>query len=219
MPLSVATSNWGVKGWRALACLFAVALAVVAAVVVTSTVQRSDRHAIGRADLEAARAGASVALPPPPPMIVETENTCHFGSKIVPCSPDYDPNYKSEERPEALARLYEKQKRYDEAEAIYKRVLATQEQAFGVDHPDIVSSLHTLATYYEGRKKYSEAEALFKRAVAIRERSLKEKTEAESYRELIHALKKLAEFYDGGVGGFSGITRTIPRRKKFTNDS
>jgi hypothetical protein len=28
-------------------------------------------------------------------MVVDTENTCHSGTEIVPCSPDYDPNYKA----------------------------------------------------------------------------------------------------------------------------
>jgi hypothetical protein len=34
----------------------------------------------------------------------DTENTCHFGSKIVPCSPDYDPNYKDKVKNESLAK-------------------------------------------------------------------------------------------------------------------
>ena len=28
-------------------------------------------------------------------MVIDTENACHHGTEIVPCSPDYDLNYKA----------------------------------------------------------------------------------------------------------------------------
>jgi tetratricopeptide (TPR) repeat protein len=70
------------------------------------------------------------------------------------------------------ARQYFDQGRYDEAEPLYKRVLATMEKALGPDHPDTASGLNNLAAIYEAQGKYAEAEPLYKRAIAIREKAL-----------------------------------------------
>jgi hypothetical protein len=47
-----------------------------------------------------------------------------------------------------LAVLYNRQGRYAEAEALYKRALAILEKALGPGHPDMATSLNNLAEPY-----------------------------------------------------------------------
>ncbi len=71
-----------------------------------------------------------------------------------------------------LARLYESQGRYAEAEPLYKRSLAIREKALGPDHPDVAAMLNDLAVLYASQGRYAEAEPLYKRSLAIREKVL-----------------------------------------------
>ena len=50
-----------------------------------------------------------------------------------------------------LAQLYETQGRYDEAESLYQRALATRERVLGPDHPRVALSLNNLARLYLSR--------------------------------------------------------------------
>ena len=61
---------------------------------------------------------------------------------------------------------------YSEAEGLYKRALATREQALGANHPDVAQTLHNLGLVHGAQRKNSEAEELYKRALAIREKTL-----------------------------------------------
>ena len=71
-----------------------------------------------------------------------------------------------------LAILYQQYlRRYDEAEALHKRVLAIWEKAGGPDHPEVATSLNNLASIYREQGRYEEALPLFERALAIREKS------------------------------------------------
>lgn len=71
-----------------------------------------------------------------------------------------------------LATLYFKQGKYAEAEPLYQRALAIQEQRLGTEHPDTATCLNNLAAFYHEQGKYAEAEPLYQRALAIREQQL-----------------------------------------------
>ena len=64
------------------------------------------------------------------------------------------------------------QRKYAEAEPLYKRSLAIREKALGPEHPDVAKSLDNLAQLYDSQRKYAEAEPLYKRSLAIREKAL-----------------------------------------------
>jgi tetratricopeptide (TPR) repeat protein len=68
--------------------------------------------------------------------------------------------------------LYFKQRvRFDEAEDIYKRSLASNEELLGPDHPTVASCLNNLALLYQATNRLKEAEPLMQRALAINEAS------------------------------------------------
>ena len=58
-----------------------------------------------------------------------------------------------------------------EAEPLYQRALAIDENALGADHPDVAIDLNNLALLYHTQGKYAEAEPLYQRALAIRSRN------------------------------------------------
>jgi tetratricopeptide (TPR) repeat protein len=60
-----------------------------------------------------------------------------------------------------LARLYEAQGRYADAEPLYRRSLQIREKALGAAHPDVGASLNGLAGLYRAQGRYAEAEPLF----------------------------------------------------------
>ena len=59
------------------------------------------------------------------------------------------------------------QKRYEEAEPLYKKVIQIDETSLGVDHPGLAADLSNLALLYTSQGKYSEAIPLFSRALTI----------------------------------------------------
>ncbi|MGA7711194.1 MAG: tetratricopeptide repeat protein [Rhizomicrobium sp.] len=58
-----------------------------------------------------------------------------------------------------------------EAETLYRRALAIDEQRLGPDHPEVAAYLNKLASILRDSNRLPEAEALFRRALAIDERS------------------------------------------------
>ncbi|CAM9524664.1 unnamed protein product, partial [Ectocarpus sp. 13 AM-2016] len=66
------------------------------------------------------------------------------------------------------------QGKYDEAEPLYRRSLAIDEEAFGRDHPDVATNLNNLAGLLDGQGRYMEAIALLEKALAIRTKKLGE---------------------------------------------
>jgi tetratricopeptide (TPR) repeat protein len=58
-----------------------------------------------------------------------------------------------------------------EAEPLYRRALAINEESFGPDHPNVATSLNNLAELLKATNRLAEAEALLRRALAIRETS------------------------------------------------
>jgi tetratricopeptide (TPR) repeat protein len=66
-----------------------------------------------------------------------------------------------------LARVYEAQGRYPEAELLLKRALAITEKALGPDNADVGARLNNLAWLYTLEGRYAETAPLLKRALAI----------------------------------------------------
>jgi len=66
-----------------------------------------------------------------------------------------------------FAETYQVQAKYTEAEPLYKRLLAMDENALGPRHPSVAASLNNLANNYRLLGKYAEAESLYKRALEI----------------------------------------------------
>ncbi|MEL6382980.1 MAG: tetratricopeptide repeat protein [Cyanobacteria bacterium J06626_18] len=71
-----------------------------------------------------------------------------------------------------LARFYESQSLWPEAEHWYRERLKMSEQRFGPDHPDTATSLNNLAGLYRSMGRYSEAAPFFARSLEIREAQL-----------------------------------------------
>ncbi|AKE64763.1 hypothetical protein MYAER_2419 [Microcystis aeruginosa NIES-2549] len=73
-----------------------------------------------------------------------------------------------------LAKLYQSQGRYEEAETLFLQALELRKQLLGDKHPDVSSSLNGLAKLYDSQGKYEEAEPLYLQALAIAEQALGE---------------------------------------------
>jgi tetratricopeptide (TPR) repeat protein len=72
----------------------------------------------------------------------------------------------------ALAVLYRKQGKYEQAELLYQRALAIHEKMEGPEHPSTATTLRNLAVLYWWQDKYELAEPLLQRALAISEKIL-----------------------------------------------
>ena len=60
-----------------------------------------------------------------------------------------------------LAKLYQVQGRYVEAEPLYKRALTIAEKTLGPDHPLVATGINNLASLYDIQGRYAEAESLY----------------------------------------------------------
>jgi tetratricopeptide (TPR) repeat protein len=69
-----------------------------------------------------------------------------------------------------LGDLYRQNGRYREAEALLRQALATAEQVFGPNDPNVLVILNNLAVLYKCIGEFDEAEQLYKRALAMIER-------------------------------------------------
>ncbi len=85
--------------------------------------------------------------------------------------------------------LYQ-QRRYQEAEGVYKEALKVAEDTFGPDHPNVAISLNNLAELYISKGNYSEIEPLYKRALEIVEKAL-----GPDHPDVAISLRNLAELY------------------------
>ena len=92
---------------------------------------------------------------------------------------------------DALARVYETQNRYAEAEPHYRRALAIREQVLGPAHPDVASTLYRLASSYRAQHRDGDAEPLYRRAVAIWEQARQ-----LSQPDVASAVDNLLSIYD-----------------------
>lgn len=71
-----------------------------------------------------------------------------------------------------LAVVYRNTKKFDQAEALYKRAIPLWEKLSGPEDSDTATSINNLAALYYYERKYAEAEPLFVRSLAIREKTL-----------------------------------------------
>ena len=97
-----------------------------------------------------------------------------------------------------LAVLYQSQRRYSDAEPLFKRSLAIKKNALGPDHPDVVLSLNNLAVLYRAQGRYADAEPFFKRSLAINEKTL-----GPDHPNVALLLNNLAEFYQSPRSRFA----------------
>lgn len=80
-----------------------------------------------------------------------------------------------EERSSSLSTLADLSRangRLAEAERLYKRALAMDEEALGKDHLNVARDLNSLALLYDSRGNDAEAEPLYRRALAIAKKAL-----------------------------------------------
>src|SRR5947207_2357334 len=82
------------------------------------------------------------------------------------------------------------QGKYKEAEPLYQRVLAIEEQELGTTHPSTATTLNNLATLYDAQGQYKEAEPLYQRALAIRKQAL-----GPTHPDTAESLSNLAGLY------------------------
>ena len=91
--------------------------------------------------------------------------------------------------------LLKEQKKYAEAEQVFKRSLLIMEKALGLEHADVGTSLNHLAGFYQDQGKYAEAELLYERALAILETALGAESPelADTLNNLVTALNLRAK--------------------------
>lgn len=89
-----------------------------------------------------------------------------------------------------MAEGYRVEKKYEDAIATYKKVLALREQSYGQNSSRVVPSLNRLAALYNFHGDYPEAQVLLKRCVEIQ----KSEFGRESMQHA-EALRKLAALY------------------------
>ena len=70
----------------------------------------------------------------------------------------------------ALASALRRQKRFSEAEPIYRRIFEIRKHTLGPDHPDTLSDEAALAGALGDLERVTEAEPMMRRALAISEK-------------------------------------------------
>jgi tetratricopeptide (TPR) repeat protein len=70
-----------------------------------------------------------------------------------------------------LALLLKDTNRHSEAEPLFRRALAIDEQSLSPDHPPVATDLNNLAFLLKYTNRHSEAEPLFRGALGIDEQS------------------------------------------------
>ena len=91
-----------------------------------------------------------------------------------------------------LAALYRWQKRLDDIEPLYKRIISICEASFGIDDSEAMRAWDMLADYYRKRCRDAEADAIAKHTSSHAKR-----TGAERARGLSKTLSKMEKASDG----------------------
>jgi tetratricopeptide (TPR) repeat protein len=112
----------------------------------------------------------------------------HLKKMIDWCEGNEDPQFAFSLH--QLARLYNSQGKYNEAEPLYRRSLSIREKQLGEDHPNVAESLNNLAELYHSQGKYNGAEPLFLRSLSILESQL-----GENHPDIAIRLNNLALLY------------------------
>jgi tetratricopeptide (TPR) repeat protein len=89
-----------------------------------------------------------------------------------------------------LAAIMGGQKKYPEAESLYRRALAIGEKAYGRNHLEIASTLNDLAALHHAQGDAAKPEPLYKRVLAIKERHL-----GPNHPDVATTLNNLGVFY------------------------
>ena len=89
-----------------------------------------------------------------------------------------------------LASLYVEQGDYEGAEPLLVEALDLNQNIYGEDHPDVVTSISNLATLYQRQGRYTEAELLYVRVLALRRKTL-----GDSHTLVAAGLNNLAFLY------------------------
>ena len=90
-----------------------------------------------------------------------------------------------------LAYHYLSQRKFAEAEPLYKRSLEIKERELGPNHIVVADSLDDLGELYAAQGRFADAEPLFLRALAIRDKAL-----GPAHPDLEKKVKHLADLYD-----------------------
>jgi tetratricopeptide (TPR) repeat protein len=90
-----------------------------------------------------------------------------------------------------LAKLYNGQRRYEEAEPMYVEALEIKRRTLPEGHPSIATSLNNLAALYDEQNRYEEAEAMMVEALAMERRAL-----PEGHPDIARSLWNLALMYE-----------------------
>nr|WP_242036851.1 tetratricopeptide repeat protein [Leptolyngbya sp. FACHB-321] len=90
-----------------------------------------------------------------------------------------------------LARFYQGQALFKEAEAQYAECLALTQQLFQGDHPTVARSFNNLAGLYDSQGRLSEAEPLYVQALAMTKRLFE-----SDHPDLARSLNNLAYLYN-----------------------
>ena len=89
-----------------------------------------------------------------------------------------------------LAIQYHREKKFEEAEKVYRHALAFREKFFGPEHSLVATGLNNLAMLYRDQEKYAEAAPLLRRSLAITE-----KTWGADHPKVARRLCNLARVY------------------------
>ncbi|MCJ1334712.1 hypothetical protein MMC10_011424 [Thelotrema lepadinum] len=90
-----------------------------------------------------------------------------------------------------FASCYHSDGQFDEAEELYKRALAGNEEKLGPQHSDTLRTVHNLAIVYRNKGRYDEAKELYKRALAGNEEKL-----GPEHPNTLRTVEGLALVYD-----------------------
>lgn len=90
----------------------------------------------------------------------------------------------------SLARFYEGQGLYRQAEEWFAECLSVTESRFAGDHPDVALSLNNLALLYKSQARFSEAEPLLVQSLEMRQRLF-----AGDHPAVASSLNNLGAFY------------------------
>ncbi|PFH47247.1 hypothetical protein AMATHDRAFT_116245, partial [Amanita thiersii Skay4041] len=72
----------------------------------------------------------------------------------------------------SLAKTYQKQGRLDDTERLVKEVLEAQKLKLSHNHPDTLTTMHTLACMYQEQDRWEDAERVLKEVLEARKLKL-----------------------------------------------
>jgi tetratricopeptide (TPR) repeat protein len=94
---------------------------------------------------------------------------------------------------DALARIYQDQGNYAEAEPLLLKCLGVRLQVLGENHADTLSSMNNLAALYHSQGKYAEAEPLYVKYLSFGFKNLETLTSMNNLAELYRSQGKYAQ--------------------------